>query len=103
MTKTTAWFDPLKGERIKPAWLELLNTLADDDWHPWTELVHAMTAVSDIKTTTASNLIHNGVKAGILQRKGKYRTTRPTHTDTRLVRLTDAGHDMTASQLAASP
>ncbi|MFD7016062.1 hypothetical protein [Streptomyces sp. NPDC059928] len=65
--------DPTQGSRLTPAWNTALTTLADGAWHPWTDLVTAMTNASDIKPVSASNLLHDAVRHGTLQRQGEHR------------------------------
>lgn len=46
--------------------------LGDGAWHPWTEVVDAMTAASNLQPKSASNRIHELVKAGNLERRGQH-------------------------------
>lgn len=77
-------FDPTKSPRLAPAWNAALDHLADTEWHPWSDVVTAMTAVTDIQDVTASNLLHDGARNGALERRGDYRK------GTRQVRLSQA-------------
>ena len=49
-----------------------MEILADGEWHDWSDVVTEMLKVSDILPVTASNLLHTGVSAGMLHRKGSY-------------------------------
>lgn len=65
-------WDPMKGERLAPAWNAVRKLLADGRWHPWPEVVSAMLASSDLQRHTCNNLLYAGIKNGHLDRQGKY-------------------------------
>lgn len=65
-------FDPNHSPRLAPAWNAALDYLADSRWHPWTNVVDAMTSVTDIQTVTASNLLHDGVRNATFERQGEH-------------------------------
>jgi hypothetical protein len=65
-------FDPSQGERTGPAWDRIMETLGDGHWHRWSEVVDTVVPGSRCLPKTISNLIHTGVAAGKLQRKGRY-------------------------------
>lgn len=63
---------PLAGPRTRPALDAAEALLADNQWHPWTEVVGAMLTASDVKAITASNRLHNLVTLGVLERQGRH-------------------------------
>lgn len=65
-------WDPMKGERLAPAWTAALETLEDGEWHTWEEVLQAMTEASDILPRTCAGLIYAGVRNGALLKRGKY-------------------------------
>lgn len=65
-------WDPMKGERLAPAWRAALEVLSDDEWHPWEEIMEAMLGASDILPSTCKGLVYGGVREGVLDKKGRY-------------------------------
>lgn len=65
-------FDPMKGERTAPAWAVAMSMVGNQRWHAWSDVVTAMTEGSDVLEVTCSNLLHNGVKSGQLERRGEH-------------------------------
>lgn len=65
-------WDPTRGERLAPAWKAALTLLADGRWRPWREVADAMIEASDVLPVTCTNLLHQGVRHGVLQRRGQY-------------------------------
>lgn len=60
---------PLRGERIGPAWRQLLAATEADDWVPQLPVMEVMEVAGQVARKTAANLIRNGVNCGFLQRR----------------------------------
>lgn len=76
-------WDPMKGERLAPAWAAALKLLDDGRWHPWGDVLAVMLDASDLKPGTCSNLIYAGIREGVLDRHGRY--SQRTRRDTRVI------------------
>jgi hypothetical protein len=75
-------FDPNRlGPETRKAWNVLVDSLADGQWHSWSDLVEAMVQASTLTAKSASNRVHEAVGVGILQRTGHH-----PHRAVRLVR-----------------
>lgn len=88
-------WDPMKGERLGPAWRAGLALLHEHEWCPWIDLAQAMADASDIQWVTAKQLVYTGLKEGALEKRGQY--DQKTRRDTRMVRLTRAGRERWSS------
>lgn len=78
-------FNPHAGPRVGAAWDAALDALADESWHPWSELVPAMAAVSGMKPGSCEGVLHGAAKEGWVRHRGTPRR------GTRCSRLTPAG------------
>lgn len=65
-------WDPMKGERLAPAWTAAVALLKDGKWHPWDEVVRVMVNSSDLQQRTCTNLLYAALKHGHINRMGKY-------------------------------
>jgi len=65
-------FQPRPGSRIGPAWDEVLEVLEDGQWHSWNHIVVDVSELYEVQVKTASNLLHEGVRHGVFERRGKY-------------------------------
>jgi hypothetical protein len=65
-------FNPMIGERIRPAWIAALDLLADGDWHSRRECVDVMLAGSDLAVATCSNVLRNAARDGLLEQRGTW-------------------------------
>lgn len=74
-------WDPMKGPRLAPAWSAATKLLADDRWHPWSEVMEVMLEASDLQSRTCANLIYAGMKNGFIVKTGNY--SQRTKKDTR--------------------
>lgn len=65
-------FDPLVGDRIRPAWLAAAAVLRSGSWHSRIALADTMMLESSIVKNTATNVLRNAVNAGWLEQRGKH-------------------------------
>ena len=65
-------WDPMKGERLAPAWTAALEILSDNEWHSWDEVTEAMLEASAILPDTCKGLVYGGIREGVLEKKGRY-------------------------------
>lgn len=62
-------FDPMKGKRLGPAWLDLMERLNRAQWSSLPELVRPVAVAHGLAEKTITNLIADGVKAGKIERR----------------------------------
>lgn len=80
-------WDPMQGERLAPAWAAALELLADGKWHPWEEVMGALSEASDLQWQTCKGLIYGGVRSGVLEKRGTY--NQRLKKDHRMIRRAD--------------
>lgn len=80
-------WDPMKGERLAPAWTAALKLLDDGAWHSWSEVTTAMLNASDLLPSTCSGLLYEAVKRDILERTGNYSARRKQRDKRKLRRV----------------
>lgn len=87
MTETVFEFwDPKKAPRLAGGWSSLAEELSDGEWHRRDVLIEHVLASSDLARSTAGNLCHNAVHAGLLQKRAgrrgiRYYRIHPEHRD----------------------
>lgn len=59
---------PDVAPRLWPAWVAMLEHLADGEWHERAGTVHAATTASDVQVKTVKNLLAHGDKTGLITR-----------------------------------
>lgn len=65
-------WDPMKGERLAPAWSAAVRLLKDGEWHPWDEVVQAMLDASDLQKKTCAGVLYGAIRNGHVHKLGKY-------------------------------
>lgn len=65
-------WDPMKGQRLAPAWKAARRLVADGEWHDWQEVIDVMLKGSDLARKTCDGLLHKGIREGYLVRIGQY-------------------------------
>lgn len=78
-------WDPMRGERLAPAWIAARRLLRDLKWHDWAEVRQAMIEASDLEPRTCDNLLYAAIKHNHIHRMGKY--DRRTRKDGRVLGL----------------
>lgn len=76
-------WDPMKGERLAPAWKAATDLLKDGRWRTWGSVIEAMLKASDLQRNTCQNILYGAMKHGHVIRRGKF--DQKTKKDTRLV------------------
>ena len=74
-------WDPMKGERLAPAWVAVKKLLEGGGQFAWGHVVREMLDASDLQRSTCNGLLYAAVKNGYLTRTGKY--NQKTKRDTR--------------------
>jgi hypothetical protein len=70
-------FDPLKGERMAPAWRAMAALMEDGEWHYRDELVEVGLKHSDLLRESVRNLLARmSAPDGPVQRKGSIKNRR---------------------------
>jgi hypothetical protein len=83
-------FDFDRAPRMGAAVRQIDGIVADGEWHSWYKIVHSVAPDADLMFKTVSNLLHEMVRNGVLERRGKWVENHP---DCRQVRLPERNND----------
>lgn len=84
-----AYFDPLEGPRLRPAWIAATVALNDGNWHNRRDVIDAMLASSDVLPRTCAHILRQAAHADWLEKDGVGPRSVITY------RITDAGRAYT--------